>query len=133
MDIKRYALSVFAGFIFVFIYEFIVHGILLIPTYDQTPSLWRSVEDMQNYIPFSTIIQLMTTAILAYIFTLNYEAKGLVEGLRFGVIFGLIFGLYAASPISWMPISAALAFYWFIATFVKTVILGLIFSFIYKR
>jgi len=132
MNIKRFALCTFIGFFFVFGYEFIVHGMLLLPFYDQTPQLWRPMEEYQSFIPFMTIMQLLTTTALCYIYTRHHEGKGMREGLRFGIMFGVLLGLLQMGSFAWMPISFILAALWFITTLVQTICLGLIFSRLYK-
>ena len=104
MNKKRFALTVIAGFVFVFLYEFLVHGHLLMPMYDETKDLWRPEKDMEAYMSWMFGIQFFFVAILAYIYTRNYEAKGLEEGVRFGVMFGLLFAVMAFAPYAWMPI-----------------------------
>lgn len=130
---KRFGIAALVGFIFVFGYEFVVHGILLLPTYELTPELWRPMEEHQAYIPFMTAMQVLTTVVLCYIYTRNHEGKGISEGIRFGVMFGILFGLMQASAFAWMPISMTLAAAWFAAALVKTIGLGIIFSLIYKE
>lgn len=133
MNKKRFAICSLVGFAFVFAYEFVVHGILLVPTYELTPELWRPMEEYQSYMPFATGMQLLTTAVLCYIYTRHHEGKGVGEGVRFGVMVGLLLGLMQFSSFAWMPISMTLAAAWLVVAIVKTVGLGVIFSLIYKE
>ena len=129
---KSYIAPIFAGFIFVFIYEFIIHGFLLNGIYEQTPNLWRAPETMGDFIPFSIAMQFLMTALLAVIFAKSYKGGGLLEGLRFGALLGALFGLSMASAYIYMPISALLAALWFATGFFQLLGLGLIFALTYK-
>ena len=41
MNMKCFALAATGAFIFVFLYEFFVHGFLMMGLYEQTASVWR--------------------------------------------------------------------------------------------
>ncbi|MCI5060309.1 MAG: hypothetical protein MRY79_04470 [Alphaproteobacteria bacterium] len=133
MNKQRFALSVIAGFVFIFAYEFLVHGILLLPTYETTPHLWRAPEEMGDYSIFMFAMQFLMSAVLCFIFTRNFEDKGIGEGARFGAMMGLLLGLAMFASYAWMPISIGLALGWLVTTFVEIVILGVIFSLLYKK
>lgn len=133
MNMKRFIVATIAGFAFIFLYEFLVHGHLLLPIYEETADLWRPKESMEAFMPWMTGIQFLFAAILCFIYTRNYESKGLEEGVRFGVMFGLLFAVMAFSPYVWMPISMTLAVAWAVTTFVEVLLLGIIFSAIYKK
>ena len=132
MNIKRFVISVIAGFAFVFLYEFLVHGHLLAPMYEETPDLWRSKESMEEFMPWMTGVQFLFATILCFIYTRHHESKGLEEGVRFGTMFGLLFAIMAFGPYVWLPISMTLAIAWAATTFVQVLLLGIIFSAIYK-
>ncbi|MBI1302002.1 MAG: hypothetical protein GC137_10175 [Alphaproteobacteria bacterium] len=128
IDIKRWLIAGTLGFIFTFGYEYVVHGILLVDIYSTTPGLWRSEEDMANYIVFMTVVQFLTSFVLAFIYAQNHEGKGLIEGIRFGAMFGILFALQSAAPYAWMPISLSLASLWALTGFTKLLALGILFN-----
>ena len=133
MNKQRFNLCVLAGFIFIFAYEAVFHGMLLKPLYEQTANLWRSPEEMQNFMAIIIAVQLSITAVLAYIFTRNYEGKGIGEGIRFGLMIGLFSGIAQFGMYSYMPITMNLAISWFGGAIVEMIGLGIIFALIYKR
>ncbi len=45
MNKQRYVISALVTFVFVFLYEFLVHGFLLGDLYKQTAQLWRSEKE----------------------------------------------------------------------------------------
>ena len=45
MDIKRFIIAGISAFIFVFLYEYLVHGFLMMGHYEQTAAVWRPEEE----------------------------------------------------------------------------------------
>lgn len=131
MNKQRYVISVFVVFIFVFAFEFLVHGFLLKDLYNQTAQLWRPEEEMKMLFMFMS--QLGISAVIAYIFTLHYEGKGIGEGIRFGLYIGLLLGSINIGAYSYMPISMMLMLSWVLAALLLGLGSGVILSLIYKR
>ncbi len=127
----RFPLTILAGFAFIFAYDFVLHAKLLAGIYEQTSDLWRAKDDMKC--TFMMIMQLLTSAVTALIFTRHYEGKGLCEGVRFGILLGLLMGILAASAYAWMPIPSSLALAWFFGNFGLGLGLGVVFSLIYRN
>jgi len=119
INIPRFIIATLAGFIFVFGLDYIVHQNLLTDLYDITSSFWRAPESMQSIFP--------------YIFTRNFEGKGIKEGIRFGMPFGLLFALFMGSSYLWMPIPLELALSWAISGLATGFGLGIIFSLTYRK
>jgi hypothetical protein len=133
INIPRFLLSVITGFIFIFALDFIVHGNLLNTLYEQTPQLWRDPEVMMGFFPYMLGTQFLIALITAFIFTRNYEGKGITEGLRFGVVLGLLMGVLMSGSFAWMPISTTLAASWFGSGALTGLGLGLIFALTYRK
>ena len=133
MNCKRFAICTLIGFAFIFIFDFIVHGILLAPMYAETANLWRTLEEMENFRNYALLSQLALTVVLAFIFTRHFEGKGIKEGIRFGSMLGVLMGIGAFGMYPYMPIPMELALAWFVSSFVEITLLGVIFSLIYKN
>lgn len=131
-NVPRLLLSIVAGFAFIFAYDFILHAKILMDEYLQTPQLWRTEEDMKAHFWWMNLNQLLIAAITAFIFTRNYEGKGIGEGLRFGAMIGALMGVIMAGSYAWMPISMNLALAWLAGGFVMGLGLGVIYSFTYR-
>src|SRR5437016_5068332 len=108
MNVKRYLLATLALFVFIFLYELVVHGFLLMKLYESTPSVWRDFAEMSANIPLSFGFQLVLSAWTAFAFSQLYPKGGIKNGLRFGLFFGIFAGILAASWYLWLPVSAAL-------------------------
>ena len=133
MNMARLTLSTLAGFIFVFIFDFIFHGKLLLPLYIETAELWRSEEEMQDFFVWGILSQLAYTAVLAFMFTRKYENKGLGEGIRFGLMFGMLLGVAQFGIYPYMPIPLELALAWVGCSILQITGLGAVFSLTYKE
>jgi len=131
MNKQRYFISVLATFVFVFLYDFLVHGFLLGDIYKQTAQLWRSEEEYKMHVML--LSEFGFSAVLAYIFTLNYEGKGIGEGIRFGLCVGMLLGAIEIGKYSYMPVPIVLMLSWVLATLLIGLGSGMILSLIYKR
>jgi hypothetical protein len=131
MNKQRYVISLFVVFIFVFIFEYLVHGYLLTDLYNQTKELWRPEEEYKMNFMFMS--QLGFSAVLAYIFTLNYEGRGIGEGIRFGLTIGMLLGVIEIGKYGYMPIPMVLMLSWVLASLLIGLGSGVILSLVYKR
>jgi energy-converting hydrogenase Eha subunit A len=132
MKTKRYLAASIALLIFIFVYESIVHGMLLINIYQETPTIWRSQSDMMSYMPFNIFVMVLLSLWLTFIFTRFFKQGGWRNGLRFGFYIGVLSGIQAAGAFYFLPISAALAGCWFIAYLIECIAGGFIIGTIYR-
>lgn len=131
MNKQRYVVSVLVTFVFVFLYDFLVHGFLLGDFYKQTAQLWRTEEEYK--MPVMLLSEFCFSAVLAFIFTRNYEGKGIGEGIRFGLCIGLLLGTIEIGKYSYMPIPMMLMLSWVLAALFTGLGAGVILSLVYKR
>jgi hypothetical protein len=134
MRLSKLILPIIAVFVLVFIYGYVVHGLLLSNIYQQTPQLWRTCEEMHSYFPIMLISELSFAIIFTLFFAYLQEGmrvslKGWQYGLGIGATFAAIqFGIYA-----YMPISLTLSLLWVADALIEPVLSGLALSCIYKR
>jgi hypothetical protein len=140
---KKCVISVIAVFAFLFVYDWLVHGVLLMDMYRQTAALWRPEADMKGMLPLCILYHLLLAGVLTCMFGKyrNYEASTCStgkpddakkchrgRGICFGTHIGIILGLVHASGYIWMPIPAALAGAWFAAGVLQGIGAGLVLS-----
>jgi hypothetical protein len=130
--LKRFIVTVIAGFIFAYAYDWFVNANFMMDLYDQTPQLWRSEANMQETLWVIWLYELLLVWVSAFLFTRNYENKGMGEGVRFGVILGLLLGIEMAASYAWLPISGELAIAWFVTSLIKGIGLGVIYALTYR-
>lgn len=131
MNTTRFIIASIAVFVFVFVFEFVVHGVLLRDAYEATAQLWRPREEYK--MPFMLLSQVSFAAIIAFIFTLNYEDKGLAEGFRFGLYIGLLLASLEIATYSYLPVPLSLALAWVGAALVKALGSGLVLAATYRK
>ena len=131
MNYKRFFLTVLVAFIFVFLFEFLIHGFLLQDTYMQYAHLWRAGGEEQMEVMF--LSQFLFSLFAVFLYTCNHEGKGVTEGLRFGLYLGLIMASVSLSSYAYMPISFDIALLWMITSIIECLGIGSIASVLYKN
>ena len=129
MNFKRCAMATVAAFVFVFLYDMLVHGYLLMSMYNETTHLWRPMEE--HKMTFMCLSQLAYSGMAAYIFTVNYEDGGVPEGIRFGLLIGCMVGSIQIGTQSYMPIPLALTVSWVVQEIIRGLGTGIVLSLVY--
>jgi len=133
MNIKRFVISVLAVFAFVFVFDWFFHSYFLANDYMLTANVWRPKAVMEQFFPIMLLSQFAFAFMVSLIFTLNYEGRGIGEGLRFGIFVGLLVGVIMFSFYSYIPIPFALAASWFFGAVVQCVGMGVVLALTYRR
>lgn len=133
MNLKRFLAATAALFVFIVLFEWLVHGILLMDLYRETPYVWRTLEEMEANIPLVMLFRFFFSVWLTYVFTQIYPDGGIVNGVRYGLYFGVLMGLLSASWYFYLPISAKLGWQWFSYGVAEGLFSGMILGFIYKK
>jgi len=131
MNVKRFILAVIAVFLSFQVLDFIIHNLILGPTYQATASLWRP--EMMSLMWVMWLTGLVLSILFVYIFIRGYENRGIGEGLRYGLLIGLLFAI----PGVWnqyvvYPVPLALAVKWCGFSLLEFLIAGVVTSLIYK-
>jgi hypothetical protein len=131
LNAKRFIITVIAVFLCFWILDFIIHFIILGPTYQDYKELWRP--DMMSKVWIMYISSFVLSLLFVYIFTKGYEGKGLREGIRYGLIIGLLFnGVGAFNQYAVYPISFSLAVKWFVYGMIEFIICGVVAAWLYR-
>jgi len=129
VNVKRFILAALAVFLSFQVLDFVIHTLILGPTYQATASLWRP--EMMSLMWVMWLTGLVLSILFVYIFIRGYENRGIAEGLRFGLLVGLFFSI----PGVWnqyvvYPVPLALAVKWFGFSLLEFLIAGVITSLI---
>ena len=120
--------SVFCAWVLM---NFIMHGLILGPTYQSTVQLWRPMNEIRNGLIYGST--LIGAACFVLIYVLLIPAKSLASGIQYGLLFGfgtgfsMGFGSYAIMPI---PITMAVV--WFVGCLCESTVAGLLTAAIIK-
>ena len=126
MNIKNVLCGGVAGTIFVFLFDWVVHGMLLAGQYEATADLWRSTAEMESMMWFMVLTQTLLAFAMAY-FVVRKGRRGCQSGAKFGAMIGIFlaimsFGTYMFTPFT----SMTLPVLWAVAIFATSVGLGAI-------
>lgn len=133
MNVKRYLLAALCLFVFIFLYEWFVHGYLLTGMYQETSRVWRSYAQMTANFPLAICFKVAFAAWIAFIFTQLYKKGGVSNGLYFGLYFGVFAGILTSSWYLHLPVPAALGWGWFFASVIEGLGSGLVVGWIYRK
>ena len=122
---KRKALAVLAVFVAWTAMDFVIHGLILGPTYKETAAMWRPMEEMK--MGLIHVVALISAAVFVSIYAKFVTEKSVKTAVKYGLLFGIGagvsmgYGTYAVLP---MPYHIALV--WFLGTVCETTVGGLI-------
>ena len=133
MNTKRLFGAFAAAFIFAFLFEWLLHGIILRGSEAALPQgLARAPTDFQNHF----LWVLLGEAIMIFIFTMIYARGFATGGVRAGVGLGIMFGIIytGANLISYgvQPFPGDLVVWYSIAGLIEYAVAGAIVGTIYK-
>jgi hypothetical protein len=122
---KKILLAGVAVFIAWEILDFVIHGLILGPTYATLPGLFRPHAEMK--VVLMAIVALIAAFTFAAAYAWFVNPKSLVTGLKYGLVIGfgggvsMGYGSYSA-----MPIPYVMALGWFLGTWVEFAVAGAI-------
>ncbi len=121
----RFVVAVVATFITWSVVDFVVHGVLLGPSYEATADLWRPMAEMKMGLMYGA------NAISALAFVTLYQVLVRPKGVRGGFVLGLLYGTAMGIPMGFgtysvMPIPLSMAILWFVGALVQTSAAGLL-------
>src|SRR2546428_13641755 len=129
MNTKRWLLASVGVFVVIAVMESFIHGVLLSDMYRATASVWRAKPEMQQMMWIFWAGYLAFALFFALIYVKGYEKgkPGLGQGFRYGLYVGAM--LSVMNGFAWyviLPIPLVLAFYWFLATLVEFIVVGIV-------
>ncbi|WP_138379252.1 hypothetical protein [Luteithermobacter gelatinilyticus] len=104
MNVTRFVLAVIVAYVVMAVLAIGLEALLG----DMTSSfkaLHRPEEALAEYQIWMYLAYLLQTVVFCYIFTLNYENKGWMEGLRYGLLIGLFMSFEVMAWYGMMPIA----------------------------
>jgi len=133
MNCSKIITSILAVFIFVFFYEYLIHGFCLEGIYAQTPELWRTCEAMSDKMHFMLLSQFLYAASFTLFYAyLSKKTNTLFNGIKYGAFVGVILSSIQIGKYAYLPISFELMACWVIVTLIESLLAGAILSIICK-
>ncbi len=131
MNIKRYLLASAAVFILFQITGYIVHGVLLMKTYESLSTLWRP--DMMSLMWMMYITGAVYTLTFVLLYTRWRRNGGIVEALGYGLVIVLFMNLTGVlNQHVIFPVPAALTVRWLIYGSIEILLGAIVASLVYR-
>ena len=129
---RRFIIAFIAAYIFLFVWGWLLNGILLKDVYAETPNLWRSQTEMASLFHWIIIGQALVVFSFVMIYASGFAGGGIIAGIRLGLLLeiaaiGMRLGFYAVQPIP-----GKLIVYGSIGGVIEMVIVGAMVGAIYK-
>ena len=129
---KRFLIAFIAAYVFMFLWGWLLNGVLLKDVYAETPNLWRSQREMLSFFHWILIGQALVIFAFVMIYASGFAGGGVIAGIRLGILLeiaaiGLRMGVYAVQPFP-----GKLLIYASIGGLIEMVITGAIVGAIYK-
>ncbi len=130
--LKKYLLSVLAVFVLWSALDFVIHGVILMQSYQATAQLWRPMEEMKTALMY--LSSLLTAAAFVGAYALLVTDKSVKTGILYGAMMGLFSGIpMALGSYSYMPITSYIALVWFCGSVILMTLAGLCTAAIFKK
>jgi hypothetical protein len=132
---KCCVLSFFAIFLTIFAFDWLFHGVLMMPSYIATASLWRSEAEMQQYFYITIIRHIVSAAIFTCMLCCvtcksTNGACGTMKPIKIGAKLGILVGIASFASYAYMPIPMDMAIAWLAGETVKGALAGMVFLFV---
>lgn len=129
---KRIVLAIIAVFVTWQALDFLIHGVMLKSTYEETASLWRPTEEMKMALMWLVGFVMAVAFVCLYAWLIR--PKSVYAALSYGILFGLSTGVSMGfGSYCYMPIPQKLAVAWAVGRLVETVLAGLLVGWIVKE
>ena len=129
---KRFIIAFIAAYIFLFVWGWLLNGVLLKDVYAETANLWRSQSEMMSLFHWIIIGQALIVFSFVMIYASGFAGGGVIAGIRLGVLLeiaaiGMRMGFYAVQPFP-----GKLVIYGSVGGLIEMIIVGVIVGAIYK-
>ena len=127
-----------AVFVVIFVFQWLYHGVYMMPAYEATASMWRSEEEMQNLMWVCIVTKLIMAFAISAIYCCvskgsDCQGKCPKKGAGFGLMIGLLLGAHDFASYIWLPIDMSMAINWFIGDVIMGVLIGVTLAFVSSK
>ena len=135
MNTKKMAISVLAVFVFLSVYGYVVHGVLMKDLYEATGQFWRPHEVMRKLMGLVHLGNFLFAILFCVIYTKGIAGESSAgQGFRYGLWIGLLlYGPMTIAHYAYLPYPATLQLSWVASGVIGAVISGTLVGALYKR
>src|SRR5438874_11574869 len=131
MNIKRLLLAIAVAFVVVFVTDFLIHGIWMMPDYRATQQLWRSDPEMHARFGWMLVAQSLWAAPFVLLWTRWADTAHLTCAVGYGFLMGLFSGVWAIVNYVVLPMPCETAAQWVFASLWQSILVGLVTFYVY--
>ena len=129
---KRFIAAFVAAYVFIFLWGWLLNGVLLKDFYAQTPNLWRPQSETMSLFHWIIIGQALIVFAFVMIYASGFAGGGVIAGIRLGLLLeiaaiGMRLAIYAVQPFP-----GKLIVYGSVSGLIEMIIVGAIVGAIYK-
>lgn len=106
-----------AAFVFVFLFEFVVHGVLMKGMYEATMNVWRPQSECNMAV--GLLSQFLFAIAIAFFYPIVGPDKECKKAGPFGFGLGLVMAMPQIATYCYLPIPLSISLLWALASFVK--------------
>jgi hypothetical protein len=132
MNVKRLSLAILAGFVVIFLTDWLIHGVWLTPDYNATKALWRPEAEMNARVHWMFFAQFLCVATFVIIWATGFAGESVGTASVYGLLMGLFQQVWAIVDYVVIPMPPELAMKWFFSGLAQAVLLGIVTALIYK-
>ena len=107
MDMKKFFFAAIGAFVFVFLYEFLVHGFLMMGQYEQTSAVWRPQAESNMVIML--LSQFLFAVAVAFFYPIVGPDTDCKKAIPFGIGLGLVMAMPQIATHNYLPIPLTLS------------------------
>ena len=105
-----------AAFVFIFLFEFVVHGVLMTGMYEATKSVWRPQAETNMLV--MVLSQFLHAMAIAFFYPIVGTDKECKKAIPFGVGLGLVMAAPQIATYCYLPIPMTISLAWAVSSFV---------------
>lgn len=127
-------IPVAAVFVTIFAFQWLFHGVYMMPQYQATAGMWRPEGEMQQMMWVCIVSKLIMAFAITCLFcwiAQGCESQGKCpkKGAKFGFKIGLLLGAQQFASYAWLPIDMKMAVNWFIGDVLMGILIGVVLAF----
>ena len=131
MNTKKFILALIGAFVFIFMFEWLWHGMLMKGMYEATIEVWRPEDpSLMGYIFAS---QFLFAAVLTFIYTKIGKHIACKRGIAFGFFAGLLLAMPQLGAYCYMPVPLTIPLMWMLSSLLECIGAGMVIAAIYKE
>jgi len=135
--VTKCIIPVIAVFLTIFGFEWLFHGMYMMPQYEATASQWRPMDQMQQFWWVCLSTKLVMAAVITCLY--GWMAKGCAmqgkctgKGVKFGLKIGVLLGAQQFASYVWLPIPMEMAVSWLVGNIIMGILIGIVLSIVFR-